>query len=106
MAKPVSLSNGRAWRTKNDALAHFKAMLGRYSVGDLVPVGEDHDDLRALLVRYDAASCDGTNKIGAGIDHFSKQRNSGEGWSTDGFHVHRIDGSVDDFSYRNAVTLD
>ncbi|WP_198674754.1 DUF3223 domain-containing protein [Rhodoferax ferrireducens] len=106
MAKPVSLSNGRTWRAKKDALAHFKAMLSSYSEGDPISVVADHDDLCSLLVRYDSTTLDGTSKIGSGIDHFSKQRNTGEGWSTVGFHVHRTDGTSDDFSYIAAVNLD
>lgn len=104
MVKSVQLSNGRTWRTQADALAHFKQMLARYSNGDRVEDTTDHDDLAALLERYDGAITDGgPSKIGVGIDHFRRQCNAGIGWSTDGFWVHRTDGTSIDFSYISAV---
>jgi hypothetical protein len=53
MAKPVNLSNGRSWKTRKDAIEHFKNMLARYSDGDRIDAPSDHDDLRALLELYD-----------------------------------------------------
>lgn len=104
MVKPVRLANSRSWPTQKDALQHFKAMLGRYSNGERVTDLADHDDLSALLTRYDATVAPGqTSKSGSGIAYFSRERNVGEGWATDGFHVHRIDGTSDDFSYISAV---
>lgn len=104
MAKPVHLPNGKNWRLQKEALGYFKAMLARYSIGDRVDNPTDHSDLSALLQRYDAVLPPGeATKTGTGIAYFSKQRNSGEGWSTDGFHVHRTDGSSVDFSYIQAV---
>ncbi len=107
MAKPVKLSNGRYWRTQTQALEHFKKMLARYNIGEKVTDSSDHDDLSALLMRYDSVMlANEETKTGAGIDYFSKQRNVGEGWSTDGFHVHRIDGTSIDFSYISAVKIE
>ena len=64
----------------------------------------DHADLCALLQSYDASLPVGSlTKTGCGISHFSKQHNFAEGWTTDGFHVHRTDGSSIDFSYIEAV---
>jgi hypothetical protein len=104
MPKPVTLANGRKWSTRTKALAHFKQMLARYSVGDIISDRSDHDDLEALLKLYDSVLPPGAvTKIGVGVHHFSKERNSGAGWSSDGFHVHRKDGSIDDFSYIDAV---
>lgn len=104
MAKPVKLSNGRQWRTQTQALEHFKQMLARYSTGDRVTNPSDHDDLSALLARYDSVVPEnGETKTGVGIEYFSRQRNANEGWSTDGFHVHRTDGTSIDFSYIGAV---
>jgi len=104
MVKPVQLSNGRSWRTQKEALKHFKDMLARYSIGDRVSESNHHDDLVALIERYDAllSSRDQT-KGGGGIEFFSKQRNVGDGWTTEGFHVHRRDGTSIDFSYIDAV---
>ena len=104
MTKQVRLNNGRHWQKQGDALAHFKGMLARYSVGERVSDANDHADLAALLVAYDSVLPEGAAaKAGAGIEFFSKQTNRGQGWSTDGFHVHRTDGTHIDFSYIDAV---
>lgn len=103
MAKQVSLSNGRLWRTQTAALAHFKTMLHQYHNGDSVDAVEDHDDLVALLERYDDCIDSGPTKIGAGIKHFERRLNWVEGHSTPGFWVVRVDGTATDFSYINAV---
>ena len=104
MPKPVSLANGRQWSTRTKALAHFKQMLAKYSVGDVISDPFDHDDLKALVTLYDSVLPPGApTKIGVGVRHFSKERNSAAGWSTEGFHVHRTDGTSDDFSYIDAV---
>lgn len=79
-------------------------MLARYSNGELVSVMSDHDDLSALLAICDGVLARGEpTKSGAGISHFSREQNAGEGWSTDGFHVHRTDGTSIDFSYISEV---
>lgn len=101
--KTIELPNGRLWATQTAALEHFKAMLHRYADNETVEDRADHDDLVALLERYDGAIIDGPSKIGAGIDSFFRRRNVGVGYSTPGFWVRRIDGSETDFSYPNAV---
>jgi hypothetical protein len=104
MPKPVSLANGRNWSTRTEALAHFKKMLAKYSVGEVISDPLDHNDLEALLRLYDSVLPAGApTKIGVGVHHFSKERNSGAGCSTEGFHVHHTDGTSDDFSYIDAV---
>jgi Protein of unknown function (DUF3223) len=103
MAKPVQLQNGRAWKTQGAALAHFKEMLARYADEDTVEDRVDHDDLVALLERYDAVIPDGPSKIGDGIDSFLRRRNVFEGFSTPSFWVRRVNGSETDFSYIHAV---
>lgn len=104
MAKTVTLRNGRKWSTQTDALNHFKQMLGRYMTSQRVTDPDDHADLVALLERYDATIVDTSeSKTGCGVDYFSKQRNAGMGYSTDGFWVHRTDGTAIDFSYISAV---
>ncbi len=52
MPTPIVLSNGRQWDSREDALRHFTAMLGRYRDGDPVTGPADADDLAALFVRY------------------------------------------------------
>jgi Protein of unknown function (DUF3223) len=103
MAKPVQLSNGRTWPTQGAALAHFKEMLARYGDEEIVEDHGDHEDLLAVLERYDAVIVDGPAKIGAGVDLFFRRQNRGDGYSTPGFWVRRVDGSETDFSYIAAV---
>lgn len=106
MTKSVSLPNGRYWRSQGEAMSHFKEMLARTTLGERVMNAEDHADLVALLMVYDSVLPQGAEtKVGAGIAFLSKQRNRGEGWTTDGFHVHRTDGTVVDFSYKEAVRV-
>lgn len=103
MAKFVQLQNGKTWKTQGAALAHFKEMLARYADGETVEDRDDHDDLVALLERYDAVITEGPSKTGNGIDCFLRRRNVFEGFSTPSFWVHRLDGSETDFSYIHAV---
>lgn len=104
MPKPVHLSNGSKWPSRKDAIEHFKKMLARYADGERVSDSADESDLRALLARYDSVVPAGSpTKAGVGVDHFSRQRNTGEGWTTPGFHVHRTDGTSVDFSFYSAV---
>lgn len=70
MAKSVSLPNGRFWKAQTAALDHFKDMLRRHEDEQIVEDYLDHDDLAALLERYDAVIVDGPAKIGPGIDYF------------------------------------
>jgi hypothetical protein len=81
-------------------------MLARHTVGERVVNPQDHADLVALIAVYDSVLPPGTpSKAGTGIAFFSKQSNRGDGWSTDGFHVHRSDGTQIDFSYKEAVRV-
>ena len=103
MGKPVELSNGRVWPTKTAAKEHFKSMLGRYADNDIIDADDDHDDLSALLERFDVLVADGAPKIGVGIERFERRLNRGDGWSSPGFWVIRTDGTSTDFSYVKAV---
>ena len=107
MAKPVQLSNGKKWRSRKDSIDHFRKMLARYADGDRISDPADEDDLRALLSLYDSVVPPGTpTKGGCGVKFFSRERNSGDGWASSGFHVHRTDGSSIDFSFHSAVETD
>ncbi|WPG40874.1 DUF3223 domain-containing protein [Variovorax sp. EBFNA2] len=104
MIKPVLLANGRRWRSRAEALEHFKQILAQYGNGDRISDSSHHDDLCALLTMYDSSVMPGfPTKTGSGISHFSRQRNADYRWSTIGFHVHRTDGTSVDFSYAKAV---
>lgn len=103
MAKPVSLSNGRAWPTQGKALDYFKAMLARYKDEDVVEDRADHEDLVALLERFDDAHPEEQSKIGCGIDSFFRRFNIKDGFPNSSFWVRRTDGTETDFSYIWAV---
>lgn len=78
-------------------------MLSRYGDEEAIEDRADHDDLIALLECYDSVIVDGPSKIGGGVGSFFRRRNTGEGYSTPGFWVRRVDGSETDFSYLAAV---
>ncbi|WP_370659693.1 DUF3223 domain-containing protein [Massilia polaris] len=79
-------------------------MLSRYSPGDEVTDSKDHEDLCALLSRYDSIlDRDRPSKIGCGIKYFTKEHNTDFSWSSTGFWVHRNDGSSCDFSLKKAL---
>lgn len=80
---------------KGDALAHLKAMLARYDVGDKVG-GADAQVLNAALHRHP----DATAKVGSGVSHFSVRSAD---FGTKCFWVNRTDGSSKKFSYRNCI---
>jgi hypothetical protein len=104
MTKPVMLANGRCWGSRAESLEHFRQILAQYRNGDRISDPSHHDDLCALLTMYDSSVMAGfPTKTGSGISHFSRQRNAGYRWSTNGFHVHRTDGTSIGFSYANAV---
>lgn len=103
MAKQVNLPNGRSWKTQSAALAHFKAMLGRYADNETIEDRGDHDDLISLLERYDGVVADQPSKMGVGVDVFVRKRNLFDSFSTPSFWVRRTDGSETDFSYIWAV---
>lgn len=103
MVKSVQLPNGKTWHTQKDALLHFKEMLARYDNDQTVDRVDDHDDLVALLERYDQLELGGPPKVGVGIDYFERRLNRGEGYSSPGFWVIRVDGTETDFSCPKAV---
>ncbi|WP_429925609.1 DCL family protein (plasmid) [Agrobacterium vitis] len=103
MAKSVELTNGQVFKSKKAAEQHFREMLTRYNDGDQISGYQDHSDLSALLERFDLLVSDGPSKIGAGIKRFERRLNKGDGWSSPGFWVIRVDDTPTDFSYVQAV---
>lgn len=101
--KPVSLSNGRSWPSRGAAIDHFRELRDRYPIGATVSDPADHDDLVALLRRYDTCGLDGPSKIGVGVDRFETRLNITNGGKNVGFWVVRLDGSETDFSFIRAV---
>lgn len=101
--KIIKLSNGREWRSQVDAKAHFRQIRDRYPENTPITDPADHDDLCALLERYDASVADGPSKLGVGIRHFETRVNFTNGGRTLGFWVVREDGSETDFSFIGAI---
>lgn len=101
--KPVSLSNGRSWPSRGAAIDYFRELRDRYPVGATVSDPADHDDLMALLRRYDMCGFDGPSKIGVGVDRFETRLNITNGGRNVGFWAVRLDGSETDFSFIRAV---
>lgn len=101
--KPVRLANGKEWPTRGDAISYFRELRDRYQVGDPITDRSDHDDLLALLERYDLTITNGPTKIGAGVDHFETRINFTNGGRSIGFWVVRIDTTETDFSFIRAV---
>jgi hypothetical protein len=103
VANNVDLSNGRSWKSQKAATEHYRAIRDRYA--DRAPIDDasDHDDLAALLERYDTAHTDEDTKIGSGIDYFEVRTNFGSGGPTRGFWVTRKDGTSTDFSFPWAI---
>ena len=104
MAKPITLPKGKSWNTQTAALDHFKRMLHRYKDDATIDRVEDHDDLLALVERFDQATGD-DSKIGAGISHFERRVNRGPGYATPGFWLVRTDGTETDFSYVRSLRM-
>lgn len=103
MVKSITLANGSFWKTQTAAQTHFRDMLARYEDNEVVDVLEDHDDLVALLERYDQIYIDDASKTGCGLDHFEIRLNRGQGYTSRGFWAVRTDGSETDFSFVSAV---
>jgi hypothetical protein len=103
MSKPITLSNGKEWKTQKAAEVHFRGILHAYENGDIISDLDHHDDLVALLERYDNAITKTTSKIGCGIDHFERRLNANVGYATPSFWVVRTDGTATDFSFYTAL---
>lgn len=101
--KPVDLGNGRYWGSQGEAQDFFRELRDRYPVGAIVTDATDHDDLLALLRRYDMSGLDGPSKIGVGIERFETRMNVTNGGRNVGFWAVRVDGSETDFSFIRAV---
>ncbi|MDH0850132.1 DCL family protein [Delftia tsuruhatensis] len=105
-AKPIFLTSGRHWSKKGDALAHFKGMLSRYSVGDRISDPSDHADLAALLAIYDSVLTAGEpTKVGCGVSYFEKRWDMDHPGHTACFFVVRTDGTSIDFSTIKALDV-
>lgn len=101
--KPVRLNNGKEWPSRGDAINYFRELRDRQSIGAPISEPSDHDDLLALLERYDFAIGDAPGKIGVGVNHFETRINVTNGGRSVGFWVVRVDGSETDFSFIRAV---
>lgn len=100
---PIVLSNGSEWPNKTATKNHFRVLRDRWPRGVVIDDRHDHEDLCALLERYDEVISTGPSKIGCGIDHFETRENNSHGGVTVGFWVIRKDGTDTDFSFIDAV---
>lgn len=103
MAKKIELNNGRNWKTQKAAEDHFREIRDRHPLNTPIENPSDHDDLTALLERYDAAHPKEQSKIGVGIQFFDVRKNYTNGGNTTGFWITRKDGSQTDFSFLWAI---
>lgn len=102
-SKPLVLPNGKLFPSRGAAEAHFLDMRSRYPLNTPIDSPADHDDLLALLERYDETIHDGPSKTGAGIAHFETRINRTNGGTNVGFWAVRVDNSETDFSIIKAV---
>jgi hypothetical protein len=101
--KAVTLSNGRSWPNLRLAEDHFRGIRDRQALNTPIQDSVAHDDLCALLERYDSAVTSGPSKIGCGVAHFEVRKNFVKGGVTLGFWVVRADRTETDFSFITAV---
>ena len=95
--KPVLIGH-LEFQAQKDALAHFREILNRHAPGQQL-AGLDLNDVVALLFNHPRAM----EKVGAGIK--SIEVGSAE-HDAKCFHVVRLDGSRDNFSYKKCVCGD
>jgi hypothetical protein len=99
----ITLTNGKTWASQKAAKAHFKDILHAYSNGAIVDDAGHHDDLVALVARFDAVLPVEERKGSAGIARFDRRLNTGAGFATPGFWLVRPNGEATDFSYLKAI---
>jgi hypothetical protein len=93
--KPLTI-NGKQFAKRGAAIDHFRSMLNRHSIGQVVHQ-PDADDLADLVLRHPEA----VEKIGTGIDHFEIRAAPQFGGQC--FWIVRTDGSATDFSFMTCV---
>ena len=96
MGKGIPIDLGHIqFRIKDDARKHFSAMLTKYSIGDPISP-EDTKDLASLLRRHESYD----EKVGVGIDYFVVMD---DGHNYKCFGIMRVDGSLEDFTYKGCI---
>lgn len=99
----ITLTNGKTWVSQRAAKAHFKGILHSYTNAAVVDDASHHDDLVALVTRFDAVLPVAERKGSKGIARFERRLNTGAGFATAGFWLVRPNGEETDFSYLRAV---
>lgn len=99
----ITLTNGKTWASQKAAKAHFKEILHGYANGAIVDDPGHHDDLAALVTRFDEVLPAEERKGAAGIARFERRLNTGAGFATPGFWLVRPNGEATDFSYLRAI---
>ncbi|MEX3775669.1 DCL family protein [Pseudomonas sp. MYb118] len=95
MSKPVVLPS-ISFKKQGDADVFFKAILDRYEDGEYLE-STDEEYVYELLQRHPESE----SKIGCGALGIYRDRSADHPSSC--FHVHRVDGSKTDFSYKACV---
>ena len=91
---PVTIA-GIEYATKKDAIAHFRAMLNRYDIGDKVSAA-DQAELHDLIKRHPEAE----TRIGIGVESFNVRDG---GYNTQCFSITRPDGTTRNFAFRDCI---
>ena len=95
VAKPVLLPSIQ-FSKQGDADAHFQAILNRYEDDEYLDAA-DEELVYELLQRHHEADV----KVGCGVVGIFRARSADHPSSC--FHLHRVDGSKTDFSYKTCV---
>lgn len=99
VAKPFTIETMPTFPKKGDAEAFFSAMLARYPDGAGVS-DDDAAHLYALLKHHTEYAA----KVGKGIAYFKVDKNTEYKIATRCFWLVRVDGTVDDVSFRHCIT--
>ena len=96
MGKKISIEIGEnTFETKKEALAFYKEILNSYKPGDQLN-DEDFELIFDLLKKHPNAK----EKIGEGVEKIAVERDE---YTTQCFHIHRIDKSIENFSYIKCI---
>jgi hypothetical protein len=98
VAKPFTIDTMPTFPRQGDVVDFFKAMLARYQDGARVSK-EDERHLLALLKHH----TDYAEKVRAGIDHFTVDKNTDYHPVTRCFWIVRFDGSIVDMSFYHCI---
>lgn len=97
MARQAVCLPSRLFKSKSEAIAYFKEMLGRYHDGEELNSNDDE-----LLFELIQGHPEMEKKVGLGVKHFFCEKSPNH--PTRCFHLERIDGTTTDFSYLSCIS--